>query len=101
MSDITRLVTLGVIVRDIEVDGFKFKLRTPSADSIKGVEISDIVSQFVIEIDGKGYTGAEDKKALGAVLAQTQSGIVSKLVEICNGMLAEQSDLVEGFFSKK
>ena len=101
MSDITKLVTLGVITREIELADMKIKLVTPNADAIKGAGVGDIIAQFISSIDGKSYGGEEDKKMLIAVVSQMQSGVVSKIIDICNEMLVEQSELVEGFFSKK
>jgi hypothetical protein len=101
MSDITKLISLGVITKEINVADMHFKLETPSAEGIKGSEIGDIISQFVVEIDGKDYRGEAEKKGLSMVVSKMQSGLVGKLIETCNEMLEEQSKMIEGFFSKK
>jgi hypothetical protein len=92
--DIQKLITMGRLEREYELNGVTFHMVTPSADSITKITNNiELLTACITKIDDKQFLTDKDRDGLRTVLKSMQGAVIKNLADYADAMITEQGKL--------
>lgn len=102
--DITKLITLGRIEKELVIDGIKFIFSTPvHGDTVAHKDTDgpvDFLCDAIIQIDDRKYDN-NNRAELLDILSKVQNMIIVKLMTFHSDLITEQKEFIDQLASKK
>jgi len=99
--DIQKLITMGKLECDFDIDGTVFHMVTPTADEIeKVVSGTDLLTVCITQIDDRKFVEAKDKAELRNILGSAQGAIMGRVTIRLTDLITEQGTIVDNLPKK-